>query len=29
MESTYMDNKFTDIEKTVSSGEPVYLTKNG
>lgn len=22
-------NKFTDIEKTVSSGEPVYLTKNG
>jgi len=24
-----MDNKFTDIKKTVSSGEPVYLTKNG
>ena len=22
-------NKFTDIEKTVSGGEPVYLTKNG
>lgn len=22
-------NKFTDIEKAVSSGEPVYLTKNG
>lgn len=22
-------NKFTDIEKEVSSGEPVYLTKNG
>ena len=22
-------NKFADIEKTVSSGEPVYLTKNG
>ena len=22
-------NKFTDIEKTVSKGEPVYLTKNG
>lgn len=22
-------NKFTDIEKTVNGGEPVYLTKNG
>lgn len=22
-------NKFPDIEKTVSGGEPVYLTKNG
>lgn len=22
-------NKFTDIEKVVSEGEPVYLTKNG
>ncbi len=22
-------NKFTDIENTVKSGEPVYLTKNG
>ena len=22
-------NKFTDIEKCVQSGEPVYLTKNG
>lgn len=22
-------NKFTDIEKVVSGGEPVYLTKNG
>ncbi len=22
-------NKFTDIEKVVSQGEPVYLTKNG
>lgn len=22
-------NKFTDIEKAVSGGEPVYLTKNG
>lgn len=22
-------NKFTDIEKTVNSGEPVFLTKNG
>lgn len=22
-------NKFTDIEKAVSNGEPVYLTKNG
>jgi prevent-host-death family protein len=22
-------NKFTEIERTVSSGEPVYLTKNG
>ena len=22
-------NKFTDIEKIVQSGEPVYLTKNG
>ena len=22
-------NKFTDIEKVVQSGEPVYLTKNG
>jgi prevent-host-death family protein len=22
-------NKFTDIEKIVSKGEPVYLTKNG
>lgn len=22
-------NKFTDIEKIVSEGEPVYLTKNG
>lgn len=22
-------NKFTDIEKTVSSGDPVFLTKNG
>jgi len=22
-------NKFTDIEKTVGEGEPVYLTKNG
>ncbi len=22
-------NKFTDIEKTVHNGEPVYLTKNG
>jgi prevent-host-death family protein len=22
-------NKFTEIEKTVSGGEPVYLTKNG
>lgn len=22
-------NKFTDIEKVVSRGEPVYLTKNG
>ena len=22
-------NKFADIEKTVSSGEPVFLTKNG
>ena len=22
-------NKFTDIEKIVSQGEPVYLTKNG
>ena len=22
-------NKFTDIEKTVNNGEPVYLTKNG
>lgn len=22
-------NKFTDIEKAVGSGEPVYLTKNG
>jgi len=22
-------NKFTDIEKTVSEGEPVFLTKNG
>jgi len=22
-------NKFTDIEKTVQNGEPVYLTKNG
>lgn len=22
-------NKFTDIEKTVQSGDPVYLTKNG
>ena len=22
-------NKFTDIENTVQSGEPVYLTKNG
>ena len=22
-------NKFTDIEKTVGAGDPVYLTKNG
>ena len=22
-------NKFTDIEKTVNDGEPVFLTKNG
>ncbi|MCR5616026.1 MAG: type II toxin-antitoxin system prevent-host-death family antitoxin [Saccharofermentans sp.] len=22
-------NKFTDIEKTVSEGDPVFLTKNG
>lgn len=22
-------NKFTDIEKAVGNGEPVYLTKNG
>lgn len=22
-------NKFTDIENTVKTGEPVYLTKNG
>lgn len=22
-------NRFTDIEKAVQSGEPVYLTKNG
>ena len=22
-------NKFTDIERAVSNGEPVYLTKNG
>ena len=22
-------NKFTDIEKVVNGGEPVYLTKNG
>lgn len=22
-------NKFPDVEKAVSSGEPVYLTKNG
>ena len=22
-------NKFTEIEKVVSGGEPVYLTKNG
>lgn len=22
-------NKYTEIEKTVSRGEPVYLTKNG
>ena len=22
-------NKFTDIENTVNSGEPVFLTKNG
>ena len=22
-------NKFTDIEKAVGTGEPVYLTKNG
>jgi len=22
-------NKFTEIERAVSSGEPVYLTKNG
>ena len=22
-------NKFSDIEKAVSSGEPVFLTKNG
>ena len=22
-------NKFTDIEKVVNEGEPVYLTKNG
>lgn len=22
-------NKFTDIEKLVNTGEPVYLTKNG
>lgn len=22
-------NKFTEIEKVVNSGEPVYLTKNG
>ena len=22
-------NKFTDIEKAVGAGEPVYLTKNG
>ena len=22
-------NKFTDIEKNVSNGEPVFLTKNG
>ena len=22
-------NKFTDIEKTVQGGDPVYLTKNG
>lgn len=22
-------NKFSDIEKTVGGGEPVYLTKNG
>ena len=22
-------NKFTDVEKAVSGGEPVYLTKNG
>lgn len=22
-------NKFTDIEKVVNQGEPVYLTKNG
>ena len=22
-------NKFTDIEKTVSGGDPVFLTKNG
>ena len=22
-------NRFADIEKTVSEGEPVYLTKNG
>ena len=22
-------NKFTEIENTVSNGEPVYLTKNG
>ena len=22
-------NKFTDIEKVVQSGDPVYLTKNG
>ena len=24
-----MRNKFTDIEKAVGGGEPVYLTKNG